>query len=105
MKEKISPLRSVMAEIVCPRCWIGFFVVVALFLSGAGELPAKFASLFMAIAILLLIRAWWIVIKKRKCCQVEGKDSKFLKKDKILLSVITGVVILSIFLLYLPGIV
>jgi hypothetical protein len=105
MKEKISPLRSVMAEIFCPTCWIGSLVVVALFLSGAGGLPAKLAPLFIAIAILLLVRAWWTVIKKGKCCQVEGKDSKFLKKDKILLSLITGVVILSIFLLYLPGIV
>lgn len=105
MKEKISPLRSVIAEIFCPICWIGPLVVVALFLSGAGGLPAKFGPLFIAIAILLLVRAWWVMIKKGKGCQVEGKDSEFPKKDKILLSVITGVVILSIFLLYLPGIV
>lgn len=105
MKEKTSLLRSVMAEIFCPRCWIGSLAVVALFLSGAGGLPAKFAPLFIAIAILLVARAWWIVIKKGKCCPVEGKDSKFLKKDDILLSVMTGIVIFSIFLLYLPGIV
>ncbi|MFQ5835876.1 MAG: mercuric transporter MerT family protein [bacterium] len=105
MKEKISLLRSVIAEIFCPICWIGPLVVVALVLSGTKELPAlvKFRPLFITIAILLLVWAWWVVIKKGRCCQVEGKHTKFLKKNKILLSVITAIVILLIFLLYLPG--
>lgn len=105
MKEKTSTVGSIVAAIFASICCIGPLVLVALGLSGAGWIPAfaKFRPLFIAVAILFLGRGWWVVLKKGKCCEVETANSKSVRKDKIILSVITIVVILIVMFPYLLG--
>ncbi|MEW6456417.1 MAG: mercuric transporter MerT family protein [Acidobacteriota bacterium] len=105
MREKISAVGSVISAMFASICCIGPIAVVALGVSGAGWIPflIKFRYLFILIALLLISWAWWIIIKKDKCCEVETGARKFLTKDKIFLTLVSAIVILIILLPYILG--
>jgi mercuric ion transport protein len=107
LKEKVSALGSIVAAIFASICCIGPLVLVAVGLSGAGWIPAlsRFRPLFIVVAVLFLARAWWVALKKGKCCEVEGAKPKFFSKDKIILLIITIIVVILLALPYILGII
>jgi mercuric ion transport protein len=107
LKEKTFTIGSVVAAILASICCIGPLVILALGLSGAGWIPAltKFRPLFIVIAILLLARVWWVVLKEGKCCEIEGRKTRSVSKDKIMLLVITFIVATLLAFPYILGII